>query len=61
MEVKRDVKERGRDVDGCIKQWMSFVKPNFQRFVQPQRDVAGQQPPTDHNTSVNINTDPEKI
>ncbi|KAL8709970.1 MAG: hypothetical protein Q9220_005421 [cf. Caloplaca sp. 1 TL-2023] len=38
--IVRDVKERGRDIEGCIKQWTSFVKPNFQRHVSPQRDVA---------------------
>ncbi|KAI4283653.1 MAG: hypothetical protein L6R38_002015 [Xanthoria sp. 2 TBL-2021] len=38
--IMRDVKERGRDIEGCIKQWTSFVKPNFQRHVYPQRDNA---------------------
>ena len=41
--VTRDVRERGREIEGCIKQWMSFVKPNFERFVEPQRKVAGKQ------------------
>ncbi|KAF2744179.1 uridine-cytidine kinase 2 [Sporormia fimetaria CBS 119925] len=36
----RDVKERGRDIEGCIKQWFGFVKPNFYRFVSPQREIA---------------------
>jgi uridine kinase len=36
----RDVKERGRDVEGCIKQWFGFVKPNFYKFVAPQREIA---------------------
>ena len=40
-QVIRDVRERGRDIEGCIKQWMSFVKPNFEKFVEPQRKVAG--------------------
>ena len=40
-QVMRDVKERGRDIEGCVKQWTSFVKPNFQRYVHPQRDKAG--------------------
>ncbi|KAL2875587.1 Uridine kinase [Colletotrichum sp. CLE4] len=35
-----DVKERGRDVDGIMKQWFKFVKPNFEKFVEPQRKVA---------------------
>ncbi|KAL8640037.1 MAG: hypothetical protein Q9228_002995 [Teloschistes exilis] len=38
--IMRDVKERGRDVEGCVKQWNSFVKPNFQRYVHPQREKA---------------------
>lgn len=29
--VLRDVKERGRDVEGCVKQWFAFVKPNFEK------------------------------
>ena len=37
------MKERGRDIEGCIKQWMSFVKPNFERYVEPQRKIAGTQ------------------
>ncbi|KAF2273530.1 uridine-cytidine kinase 2 [Westerdykella ornata] len=36
----RDVKERGRDIDGCIKQWFGFVKPNFYKYVAPQRECA---------------------
>ncbi|KAF2188121.1 uridine-cytidine kinase 2 [Zopfia rhizophila CBS 207.26] len=36
----RDVKERGRDIEGCIKQWFSFVKPNFYKYVSPQREIA---------------------
>lgn len=27
--VIRDVNERGRDIQGIIKQWLTFVKPNF--------------------------------
>jgi hypothetical protein len=38
--VLRDIAERGRDAEGCIKQWFAFVKPNFERFVEPQRKVA---------------------
>ncbi|KAF2396680.1 uridine kinase [Trichodelitschia bisporula] len=36
----RDVQSRGRDVSGCIKQWFKFVKPNFRKYVEPQRDLA---------------------
>lgn len=40
--VLRDVRERGRDIEGCIKQWFTFVKPNFHKYVEPQRHVAGE-------------------
>ena len=39
--VVRDVRDRGREIEGCIKQWFSFVKPNFHRYVEPQRLVSG--------------------
>jgi uridine kinase len=38
--VVRDVKERGRDIEGCIKQWFAFVKPNYYKYVSPQRELA---------------------
>lgn len=39
--VLRDVKERGRDIDGIIKQWFTFVKPSYKRYIEPQRSVSG--------------------
>ncbi|KAJ9142867.1 Uridine kinase [Coniochaeta hoffmannii] len=36
----RDVRDRGRDVEGIIKQWFAWVKPNFEKYVDPQRKVA---------------------
>ncbi|RQM08719.1 hypothetical protein DH86_00002425, partial [Scytalidium sp. 3C] len=44
--ILRDVEERGRDIEGCIKQWFAFVKPNFERYVEPQRKVTGASPIT---------------
>ncbi|CAK7274273.1 Uridine kinase [Sporothrix epigloea] len=38
--IIRDVQERGRDVEGIIKQWLAYVKPNFTKYVDPQRKVA---------------------
>ncbi|QSZ34225.1 hypothetical protein DSL72_005815 [Monilinia vaccinii-corymbosi] len=38
--ILRDVAERGRDIEGVIKQWFGFVKPNFQRYVEPQEEIA---------------------
>ncbi|KAE8309325.1 hypothetical protein RU639_001018 [Aspergillus parasiticus] len=38
--IMRDVKERGRDIEGIIKQWFTFVKPSYTRFVEPQRSIS---------------------
>ncbi|CAM1511053.1 Fc.00g085660.m01.CDS01 [Cosmosporella sp. VM-42] len=38
--IIRDVRDRDRDIEGIIKQWFAFVKPNFEKFVEPQRRVA---------------------
>jgi len=38
--IIRDVRDRGRDVEGIIKQWFGFVKPNFEKYVNPQRKEA---------------------
>ncbi|RMZ76543.1 hypothetical protein DV738_g4905, partial [Chaetothyriales sp. CBS 135597] len=38
--IVRDVRERGRTIEGTIKQWFAYVKPVFQKFVEPQREVA---------------------
>ncbi|KAJ5627489.1 Phosphoribulokinase/uridine kinase [Penicillium herquei] len=38
--VLRDVRERGRDIEGIIKQWFTFVKPSYTRFVEPQRGIS---------------------
>ncbi|KAH0547687.1 hypothetical protein FGG08_000176 [Glutinoglossum americanum] len=40
FNVLRDVRDRGRDVEGCLKQWFGFVKPNFVRYVEPQKKNA---------------------
>jgi Na+/H+-translocating membrane pyrophosphatase len=41
ITVLRDVRERGRDIEGIIKQWFAFVKPSYTRFVEPQRQISG--------------------
>ncbi|KJA22917.1 hypothetical protein HYPSUDRAFT_163894 [Hypholoma sublateritium FD-334 SS-4] len=33
--IKRDVKERGRDVTGILDQYLRYVKPSYDNFVQP--------------------------
>lgn len=33
--LERDILERGRDVDGVLKQYNTFVKPAFDSFIAP--------------------------
>lgn len=40
--VLRDVRERGRDIEGIIKQWFDFVKPSYTKYVEPQRRISGE-------------------
>lgn len=36
----RDVRERGRTIEGVIQQWFTYVKPVFLHHIEPQREVA---------------------
>lgn len=38
--VKRDIAERGRDVQGIIKQYDMFVKPAFEDYIWPSKKHA---------------------
>ena len=38
--VKRDIAERGRDLDGVLFQYEKFVKPSFDRFILPTKKKA---------------------
>ncbi|KAL1706347.1 uridine kinase family-domain-containing protein [Schizophyllum commune] len=38
--IRRDVAERGRDVSGILDQYLRFVKPSFDHFVQPSASHA---------------------
>ena len=38
--VQRDVKERGRDVDGIVEQYLSTVKPMHYLYVEPTKAMA---------------------
>ncbi|CAG8946839.1 unnamed protein product [Penicillium salamii] len=38
--ILRDVRERGRDIEGIVKQWFDYVKPSYTRFVEPQRSIS---------------------
>jgi uridine kinase len=36
----RDINERGRHLEGILKQYFSFVKPSNQNFVHKQNQIA---------------------
>ncbi|XP_017290413.1 uridine-cytidine kinase-like 1 isoform X1 [Kryptolebias marmoratus] len=38
--LKRDVSQRGRDINGVIKQYNKFVKPAFEQYIEPTVQVA---------------------
>ncbi|KAL7422385.1 Uridine kinase [Cryptotrichosporon argae] len=38
--IKRDTRERGRDVDGILDQYLRFVKSSYDNFVQPSSKYA---------------------
>ncbi|ORX81050.1 uridine kinase [Anaeromyces robustus] len=38
--MRRDIAERGRDIDGVLKQYTKFVKPAFEDFIQPSKKYA---------------------
>ncbi|KAK6637078.1 hypothetical protein RUM43_010752 [Polyplax serrata] len=38
--VPRDIKERGRDLDQVLNQYMNFVKPAFEDFCMPTKKFA---------------------
>ncbi len=40
IRIRRDVAERGRDVDGVLRAYEQFVKPAFDEFVLPTKRHA---------------------
>uniref|UniRef100_A0A8D0HS89 Uridine-cytidine kinase n=1 Tax=Sphenodon punctatus TaxID=8508 RepID=A0A8D0HS89_SPHPU len=38
--LRRDISERGREIEGVIKQYNKFVKPAFDQYIQPTMRVA---------------------
>ncbi|XP_022089488.1 uridine-cytidine kinase-like 1 isoform X2 [Acanthaster planci] len=33
--LRRDISERGREIEGVLKQYNKFVKPSFEQFIEP--------------------------
>ncbi|KAG2461669.1 UCKL1 protein, partial [Polypterus senegalus] len=38
--LHRDITERGRDIEGVIKQYNKFVKPAFEQYIEPTMRLA---------------------
>uniref|UniRef100_A0A3Q3XBD6 Uridine-cytidine kinase n=1 Tax=Mola mola TaxID=94237 RepID=A0A3Q3XBD6_MOLML len=38
--LRRDITERGRDIEGIIKQYNKFVKPAFEQYIEPTMRLA---------------------
>lgn len=38
--LRRDITERGRDIEGVIKLYNKFVKPAFEQYIEPTMRLA---------------------
>ena len=38
--LTRDIAERGRDLEGVLKQYNKFVKPAFEHYIEPSMSNA---------------------
>ena len=52
--LKRDIEERGRDLDSVINQYLSTVKPMFNKFVNPSSRYADIIIPNDNKHDVAV-------
>ncbi|KAM4841889.1 uridine-cytidine kinase-like 1 isoform 1-T1 [Thomomys bottae] len=52
--LRRDISERGRDIEGVIKQYNKFVKPAFDQYIQPTMRLADIVVPRGSGNSVAI-------
>ncbi|ODV94500.1 hypothetical protein PACTADRAFT_19390, partial [Pachysolen tannophilus NRRL Y-2460] len=53
--LNRDIASRGRDLEGILKQWNAFVKPNSVKYVRPTIDSADLVIPRGADNHVGIN------
>ena len=52
--IARDIEERGRDLDSVISQYLSTVKPMFNKFVNPSSRHADIIIPNDNKHDVAV-------
>eukprot|EP01117_Protostelium_nocturnum_P006976 TRINITY_DN2504_c0_g1_i1.p1 TRINITY_DN2504_c0_g1~~TRINITY_DN2504_c0_g1_i1.p1 ORF type:complete len:369 (+),score=113.68 TRINITY_DN2504_c0_g1_i1:68-1174(+) len=53
--IRRDIRERGRDVDGVLLQYQVFVKPAFDEYILPTKKYADVIIPNGSENVVGIN------
>ena len=52
--VKRDIKERGRDIDEVLNRYKETLKPMHQQFIEPTKNFADIIIPNDKHNNVAI-------
>jgi uridine kinase len=52
--VRRDIKERGRDIDEVLSRYQSTLKPMHQQFIEPTKNYADIIIPNDRHNTVAI-------
>ena len=52
--VRRDIKERGRDIDEVLNRYQSTLKPMHQQFIEPTKNYADIIIPNDRHNTVAI-------
>ena len=52
--VRRDIKERGRDIDEVLSRYQSTLKPMHQQFIEPTKNYADIIIPNDRYNTVAI-------
>ena len=53
--LRRDIKERGRDLDEVISRYQETIKPMHEQFIEPSKSYADIIIPHDDYNSVAIN------
>ena len=53
--LKRDIAERGRDLDEVLERYQSTLKPMHQQFIEPMKAFADIIIPNNHYNNVAVN------
>ena len=53
--LKRDIAERGRDLDEVLERYQTTLKPMHQQFIEPMKEFADIIIPNNHYNTVAVN------